>query len=196
MLHLNDKFRDTRIILASASPRRRHLLQELGLSFEVYDRNSVDETYPSSLTGEKIPVYLAEKKSQALESLLDDNTLLITADTIVWCRGRVLNKPSDREDAIRILGELSGRKHKVFTGVCLRNKSKSLSFHSVTSVWFRKLSVDEIVYYIDMYKPYDKAGAYGIQEWIGYAGIRAIKGSFFNVMGLPVDKLYRKLRDF
>jgi len=196
MIQLREKFRDTRIILASASPRRRHLLEELGLSFGVYDRNDIDETFPPGLSREEIPLYLAEKKSLALDSLLDGNTLLITADTIVWCRGRVINKPSDREDAIRILGELSGRKHKVYTGVCIRSSSRSLSFHSVTSVWFRKLSADEITYYVDRYEPYDKAGAYGIQEWIGYAGIRSIRGSFFNVMGLPVEKLYRKLRDF
>lgn len=196
MLLLKDKFKNKRIILASRSPRRQFLLGELGIDFDVIENSHPDENYPESLGKEEIPVYLAIRKSEALDRVVDSDTLLITADTIVWCRGRVLNKPADREDAIRILKELSGCRHEVVTGVCLRSLTRTVSFHSVTDVYFHALSHEEIIYYVDQYSPYDKAGAYGIQEWIGYTGIKAIKGSYFNVMGLPVDKLYRELLDF
>ncbi len=196
MLLLREKFQNTRIILASGSPRRQFLLGELGVNFEIIGNGNDDETYPESLTKRQIPVYLAVKKSEAVFGSLEDNDLLITADTIVWCRKKVLGKPLDRDDAIRILAELSGRKHQVITGVCIRNKSRAITFHSLTKVFFHKLTADEIIYYIDNYKPFDKAGAYGIQEWIGFTGIKAIKGSYFNVMGLPVDKLYKTLMDF
>lgn len=196
MMILKDKFKNTRIVLASKSPRRQFLLGELGLQFEVAATRDVDESFPSHLPKKEIPVYLANKKSEAYADIVDDKTLLITADTIVWCRGKVLDKPADREDAIGILEELSSGRHQVITGVCLRSIARSVSFLSLTSVYFRMLSNEEIVYYVDNYKPYDKAGAYGIQEWIGYAGIEAIKGSYFNVMGLPTEKLYRKLVEF
>ena len=196
MLLLKDKFKNTRIILASGSPRRRFLLGELGIEFEVVDNAGVEETYPDTLNEKQIPVYLAEKKSEALRFMLDDDVLMITADTIVWCRKKVLDKPDGRDDAIRILKELSGRRHLVISGVCLRSKTKMVSFNSITSVFFRDLNAGEILYYVDKYKPFDKAGAYGIQEWIGYTGIKSIKGSYFNVMGLPMDKLYEHLVDF
>lgn len=193
---LSNKFRDTRIILASKSPRRQFLLRELGIEFDVIDNLDIEEDYPSELSYKDIPVYLALKKSDAFKERLDDKTLLITADTIVWCAKRVLNKPEGRSDAIRILRNLSGRKHKVISGVCIRTNLKTDSFSSVTSVIFKELSEDEIVYYVDRYKPYDKAGAYGIQEWIGYIGVKSIKGSYFNVMGFPVSKLYERLLAF
>jgi septum formation protein len=196
MLLLREKFNNTRIILASGSPRRQFLLGELGIEFEVIDNAGIEETYPDTLDKKQIPVYLAEKKSDALKHLLDSDVLLITADTIVWCKKKVLDKPSGREDAIRILKELSGCRHLVISGVCLRSKTKMVSFDSVTSVFFRDLNTDEIIYYVDEYKPFDKAGAYGIQEWIGYTGIKSINGSYFNVMGLPMDKLYENLVSF
>lgn len=196
MVFLREKFKNTSIILASRSPRRQFLLGQLGIEFEVIDNTGIEETYPETLNAKQIPVYLAEKKSEAVELSPDDDALLITADTIVWCNNKVLDKPAGREDAIRILKELSGREHLVITGVCLRSNIKMVSFNSVTSVIFRNLNTDEILYYVDNYKPFDKAGAYGIQEWIGYTGIKSINGSYFNVMGLPTDKLFENLVDF
>lgn len=196
MLILQEKFKNTKIILASRSPRRQYLLKELGLQFETAENGNEDESYPASLFKKEIPVYLALKKSDGFLNLLDKSTLLITADTIVWCDGQVLGKPEDREDAVRIIEKISGRKHQVITGVCLRSKQKTITFHSLTSVFFRHLTGMEIAFYVDNYKPYDKAGAYGIQEWIGYAGIRKIRGSYFNVMGLPTEKLYKNLINF
>jgi len=196
MILLKEKFRNTRIILASGSPRRKYLLGEIGIDFEVIENTDMDETYPGSLSGKEIPVFLANKKSEAWKNLLIGDVLLITADTIVWCDKKVLNKPAGRNDAIKSLLTLSGRSHEVISGVCLRSREKTVSFSSVTSVSFRKLKEDEIVYYVDTCRPYDKAGAYGIQEWIGYIGIESITGSYFNVMGLPVDKLYRNLECF
>lgn len=196
MLYLKDKFKNTTIILASKSPRRQFLLGELGLEFDVIDKAEVDESYPAGLTKKAIPVYLAVKKSEALKDRLHDDTLIITADTIVWCKKKVLDKPDGRDDAIHLLSKLSGRKHQVITGVCLKTKRKRVTFYSRTSVRFRKLHKHEIIYYVDKYEPFDKAGAYGIQEWIGYIGVESIKGSYFNVMGLPVSKLYEKLISF
>jgi septum formation protein len=196
MLYLKEKFKDTRIILASASPRRKSLLAELGIKFEVIDNCNIEETYPDFLSKTRIPVYLAEKKAAALDILLDERTVIITADTIVWCSNRIMNKPAGRDDAIRMLRELSGNKHQVISGVCIKSCDRQVSFHSMTSVHFRKLTPEDIIYYVDNYRPFDKAGAYGIQEWIGFVGIRSINGSYFNVMGLPVDMLYQSLIDF
>jgi septum formation protein len=196
MLYLKEKFKDTRIILASASPRRKSLLAELGIKFEVIDNCNIEETYPDFLSKTRIPVYLAEKKAAALDILLDERTVIITADTIVWCSNRIMNKPAGRDDAIRMLRELSGNKHQVISGVCIKSHDRQVSFHSLTSVHFRKLTPEDIIYYVDNYRPFDKAGAYGIQEWIGFVGIRSINGSYFNVMGLPVDMLYQSLIDF
>jgi septum formation protein len=196
MLIIQEKFKNTKIILASRSPRRQYLMRELGLQFETSENGSEDESFPGSLSKKEIPVYLAVKKSDGFLNLLDKSTLLITADTIVWCDRQVLGKPEDRDEAVRILEKISGRKHQVITGVCLRNQQKTVTFHSLTSVFFRQLSGTEIDYYVDNFKPYDKAGAYGIQEWIGYAGIKKIRGSYFNVMGLPTEKLYKNLIEF
>lgn len=172
------------------------MLGELGINFTLIDNAGVEESYPARLTKKEIPVYLALKKSESVNYSLGHDSLLITADTIVWCKKKVLNKPDGRDDAIQILHDLSGRKHKVITGVCLRSERKTVTFYSITSVKFRHLNTPEIIYYVDKYKPFDKAGAYGIQEWIGYIGVESISGSYYNVMGLPVSKLYENLMSF
>ena len=156
----------------------------------------VDETFPSNLGMTEIPVYLAELKATAFLPQLKDNQLVITADTIVWLDGKVLNKPSDYDDGFRMLKNLSGKKHQVITGVCLLSSNKKISFFASTDVWFKQLADNEIHYYLENFRPYDKAGAYGIQEWIGYIGINRIEGSFYNVMGLPVQSLYEHLKTF
>ncbi|MGD9558872.1 MAG: Maf-like protein [Mangrovibacterium sp.] len=184
-----------RLVLASASPRRQQLLRELGLEFEIRP-SFLDEFYPEELGMTAIPVYLAELKADALKKDMKDDELLITADTIVWKDGQVLNKPASREEAIAMLRNLSGAQHQVITGMHLLSATKKVSFHAVTEVCFDELTEDEIIYYVDHYSPYDKAGAYGIQEWIGYVAISRIEGSFFNVMGLPVHKLYQHLKEF
>jgi septum formation protein len=191
-----EKLKGYHIILASGSPRRQSLLRELGLEFEILVNDTVDETYPPGLSPYEIPVYLAELKAQSIQASITESTVLITADTIVWLNGQVADKPSDREDAVRILTQLSGSRHEVITGVCFRSGERIHSFYSSTLVWFSNLSEEEIIYYIDRYEPYDKAGAYGIQEWIGFIGIEKIDGSYFNVMGLPVQKMYHELKDF
>jgi len=183
-----------RIILASNSPRRRQLLADLGLDFNVLTLDT-EEDFPEGLSMSEIPVYLAELKAQPFD-IKDDDLLVITADTIVWCDGEVLTKPADSADAKRILQKLSGKKHQVLTGVCIKTKDKQRSFFSKTDVCFKQLSDEEIDYYIEHYQPFDKAGAYGIQEWIGYIGIEKIEGSYFNVMGLPVQQLYQELKKF
>lgn len=183
------------IILASKSPRRQQLLKDLGLEFSV-EVTDADETYPPGLSMEEIPVFLAELKAKAFSRELVENELLITADTIVWLNGEVLGKPADKDEAIQMLRKLSNNEHQVVTGVCLKSNSRQCSFFAVSNVAFKELTDDEINYYIDRYKPYDKAGAYGIQEWIGYIGITHIEGSFFNVMGLPIQKLYTELLKF
>ncbi len=190
---LTEKYKNVKIVLASNSPRRQNLLRELGITFEVAASAGIDESWPDGLNEKEIPVYLAEKKSFAFSGIPDDDTLLITADTIVWCNGKVMGKPDGREDAINTLRALSGCRHSVITGVCLRSRQRSVSFSSVTRVCFHSLSDEEITWYVDNCRPYDKAGAYGIQEWIGYIGVKSIKGSYFNVMGLPVDMLYKEL---
>lgn len=183
------------IILASKSPRRQQLLSDLGLKFRVQPMD-VPEEFPSGMGMEEIPVYLAELKANAFAPVLTERQLVITADTIVWLDGKVLGKPLDFEEAFAMLKDLSGKKHQVLTGVCLLTKQKKVSFFASTDVWFKPLSDEEITFYIENYSPYDKAGAYGIQEWIGYVGIHRIEGSFFNVMGLPIQSLYEHLKDF
>ncbi len=182
-------------ILASKSPRRQELIHDLGIDFRVEIRE-VEENFPAELYREEIPVFLAELKAKPFLGTLYENDLLITADTIVWLDGEVFGKPSDREDAFRILKKLSGKEHQVISGVCLTGMEKQKSFWSVSNVSFRELSDKEIYFYIDEFKPYDKAGAYGIQEWIGYIGITHIEGSFYNVMGLPVQQLYSEIIRF
>jgi septum formation protein len=189
-------FNNFKIILASQSPRRKELLKGLGLEFETRPLH-VKEEYPSGLKGKEIAIYLSALKARSFRfDTACDNCLVITADTIVWKDGEVLAKPSDHADAVRILKILSGGMHEVITGVSLRTNKKMTSFHSTTKVFFKKLTLEEIEYYIQNFQPYDKAGAYGIQEWIGHIGIEKIEGSYFNVVGLPVQRLYVELSRF
>lgn len=181
-------------ILASNSPRRKELLGGLGLQFEVRVMKGIDESYPEGLGMEEIPQFISQKKASAY--VLAEDELLITADTIVWLDGEVLGKPKGREDAYRMLRALSGKTHQVVTGVCLTTEEKQKSFASVSNVTFAELTDQEIFYYIDNYKPFDKAGAYGVQEWIGYIGVTKLEGSYFNVMGLPVQRLYTEIKQF
>jgi septum formation protein len=190
-----DQFTDFKIILASRSPRRQQLLLELGLKFDVVVKEYT-EAYPEGLDGEKIARYIAHAKAESFINEISDNEIVITADTIVWCKDQVLGKPVNRADAIRILKEISGNTHEVITGVSLLSRKKELTFSESTKVTFEVLSQDEIDYYIDEYKPYDKAGAYGIQEWIGIIACSHIDGSYFNVVGLPVQRLYKELQKF
>lgn len=187
---LNKKF-----ILASGSPRRKQLLESLGLKFTVVITDT-DETTSPSLQPEEIPLFLSRKKAEAVpEHLINDN-IIIAADTIVCLDQHVMNKPSDEKEALFMLEKLSGKTHQVYTGVTLRDSVKIKSFFSVTSVTFRELNKTEIEFYIQNYKPLDKAGSYGAQDWIGLVAIESITGSYFNVMGLPVDKLYQELKTF
>lgn len=184
------------IILGSNSPRRRELLAGLDLEFEVKVIPGLEEHYPPTLQPEEIPVFLARQKAEAYIPALLDKALLITADTIVWNQNKVIGKPKDREDAIQMLQSLSGHEHHVVTGVCLTTTEKQKAFSVVSTVKFAALTDEEISYYVDKYHPFDKAGAYGIQEWIGYIGVESINGSFYNVMGLPVQRLYQELKKF
>ena len=193
---LIDKLGEYRIILASQSPRRQWLLKELDVDFEIMENNDLEESYPPGLVKERIPEYLAELKALHIMPEVPADTLLITADTIVLLHGHVIGKPVGRDDAVSILKSLSGTVHEVITGVCLTSGDKKRIFNASSLVWFSALSDDEIVYYIDKFQPFDKAGAYGIQEWIGYIGIEKIEGSYFNVMGLPIQKLYAELKKF
>lgn len=183
------------IILASKSPRRQQLLQTLGLSFTVKTKE-VEELYPDELSNVEVPVYLAQLKATPFQSELKTNDLLITADTIVCLGDVILGKPADYDEAFQMLRSLSHRTHEVITGVCLTSKYKQLTFHATSHVEFKVLTKAEIDYYIRTFKPFDKAGAYGIQEWIGAIGITHIEGSFYNVMGLPIQKLYDKIQTF
>ena len=188
-----DNLKKFNIVLASNSPRRKELMSGLGVDYVVKTLPDVDESYPDTLQGEEIPAYISREKAEAYQSMIEPDELLITADTIVWMNGEVLGKPKDREDAIRMLRKLSGASHQVITGVCLTTKGWQNSFTVTTDVTFAVLSEEEIVYYVDKYSPMDKAGAYGVQEWIGFIGVESISGSHYNVMGLPVQKLYREL---
>jgi septum formation protein len=185
-----------KIILASRSPRRRQLLQELGLEFTSVHAE-VDESIPAGMDPDQIAIFLAEKKADHFSDMLGEPAnIIITADTLVLIGGDILGKPADKEEAMRMLEKLSGKMHQVITGICMRSHDKSISFTSWTNVFFKELSADEIDYYIDNFHPYDKAGAYGAQEWIGYIGISRLEGSYFNVMGLPIDRLYEELKQF
>ena len=188
-----DNLKKFNIVLASNSPRRKELMSGLGVDYVVKTLPDVDESYPDTLQGEEIPAYISREKAEAYQSMIEPDELLITADTIVWMNGEVLGKPKDREDAIRMLRKLSGASHQVITGVCLTTKGWQNSFTVTTDVTFAVLSEEEIVYYVDKYSPMDKAGAYGVQEWIGFIGVESSSGSYYNVMGLPVQKLYREL---
>ena len=187
-----DKLKNYKVILASGSERRRQLLGELGIDFEVAVK-PYDETFPDDLHGKQIAEYIAESKAKMFVNDINANELIITADTIVWLDGKILGKPSDKADALRMLREISGKTHEVITGVSILFRNKITTFTDTTKVTFREMTDDELNYYVEHYSPYDKAGAYGIQEWIGLAACSRIEGSFYNVMGLPVDKLYARL---
>ena len=181
-----DNLEKYKVILASGSPRRRELMAGLGVNYEVRILPDVDESYPDTLQGEEIPLYIAKEKADAYIPMMQPDELIITADTIVWLDGKVLGKPRDREDALQMLRTMSGRTHEVFTGVCITTTDWQRSFTAQTEVRFATLSEDEIIYYVDNFKPMDKAGAYGVQEWIGFIGVENISGSYYNIMGLPV----------
>jgi septum formation protein len=185
-----------RLVLGSGSPRRRELAAGLDIPIEVMAMPDIDEHYPPHLQQEEIPLYLARLKAAAYREMMTDRMLLITADTIVWLDGRVYGKPADEEDARQMLRTLSGRTHAVITGVGLTTLDRQQTFHAVSFVTFAALEEEEIAYYVRKYRPYDKAGAYGVQEWIGYVGVERIEGSFYNVMGLPVRMLYKHLKEW
>jgi septum formation protein len=183
------------IILGSASPRRQQLLKDAGFTFKTISIDA-DESFSVQLQAEEIPLYLAEKKAEVFPYALQDNEILITADTIVWVDNIVLNKPANDFEATQMLQFLSGKMHQVFTGVCITSNKKQISFFDETKVYFKALSEQEIAFYIKNYKPFDKAGSYGAQDWLGLIAIEKIEGSYFNVMGLPTHKLYSNLHSF
>ena len=189
-----DNLKKYNIVLASNSPRRKELMSGLGVDYVVKTLPDVDESYPDTLQGTEIPAYISREKADAYKSLIQPDELLITADTIVWLNGEVLGKPKGREVAIDMLRKLSGTSHQVITGVCLTTSDWQKSFTAVTDVTFATLTEEEIIYYVDKYTPMDKAGAYGVQEWIGFIGVESISGSYFNVMGLPIQRLYQELK--
>ena len=183
-----------KIILASNSPRRKELLSGLGVDYEVKTLPDVDESYPDGLSGEEIAKHIARGKAEAYRSLIQADELVITADTIVWLDGTVMGKPKDEEEAKDMLMRLSGKTHQVITGVCLTTASTQKTFATVTDVTFATLTDEEVDYYVTRYQPMDKAGSYGVQEWIGFVGVENLSGSYFNVMGLPIQRLYTELK--
>ena len=187
--------KDYKFILASGSPRRQQFFKDFDLKFEIRLKE-IEEIYPNTLKAEEITNYLAELKAQAFEGELSDNEILITSDTLVWLNGKALGKPKDYDDAFQILKSLSNQTHEVITSVCFKTNTKTETIFDVTKVSFRELSDDSIRYYLDNYKPFDKAGAYGIQEWIGLIGIYKIEGSYTNVVGLPTEKVYTYLTSY
>jgi len=189
---LREHLKDYKIILASGSPRRQQFFKDLDLDFEVRLKE-IEEIYPPNLTEEDITDYLAVLKSDAFESEIEPNEILITSDTIVWFNGKALGKPKDYDDAFQMLQSLSGATHKVYTSVCFRTSSKIETLSEVTYVTFNAISDEAITYYLENYKPYDKAGAYGIQEWLGCIAVSRIEGSYANVMGMPIDKVWQYL---
>jgi septum formation protein len=189
---LNEKFKNNRIILASGSPRRQQFLKELDVDFEIQLKD-IEEVYPEHLQAEEITNFLAKLKASAFVLNLDENDILITSDTIVWLNNKALGKPKDYDDAFEMLTEMSGTTHKVITSVCLKTTNKEIVFYEETLVTFTELSSEEIKYYLDNYKPFDKAGSYGIQEWIGLVAITKIEGSYANVVGLPTHRLYEEM---
>lgn len=191
-----DNIKKYKVVLASNSPRRKELLSGLDLDFTVRTLPGISESYPENLAAADIPLYIANEKAEANKAQMGDDELLITADTVVELAGEVLGKPKDDEEARRMLRKLSGKTHNVVTGVCLMTKEKQRSFSVISNVTFKRLSNEEIDYYVDTYHPTDKAGAYGIQEWIGYVGVTWLNGSYFNVMGLPVQRIYEELLMF
>lgn len=190
-----DNLKKYKVILASNSPRRKDLLAGLGVEYEVRTMPDVDESYPFTLKGADIPLYISQEKANAYRSMLQSDELMITADTIVWLEGEVLGKPADRAEAISMLQRMSGRTHEVYTGVSITTTEWQRSFAVQTEVKFATLTNEEIVYYVDRFQPMDKAGAYGVQEWIGFIGVEHIEGNYFNIMGLPVQRLYKELKE-
>jgi len=193
---LLEKLTNIKLILASNSPRRQSLMAEAGLEYELSVPAENEEEFPEDLYSGDVPAYLAKRKAESFEGQIEKNEIVITADTLVILDERVLGKPGNYKEAFEMLSALSGCKHKVITGVCIKSRKKEVVFSDSTDVWFKKLSEKEIHYYIEEFKPYDKAGAYGIQEWIGYIGVERIEGSFFNVMGLPIHMVYSELEKF
>ena len=193
---LHEKLKNRRLILASKSPRRRELLSAAGLEYRLAGDYDVEERYPDTLPAEEVPEYLALLKSRSYPEALAPDEVLIAADTVVVLEGRILGKPHSREEAVEMLSALSGVRHWVVSGVAIRTAERCEHFSVRTDVWFRPLTREEIEYYVDTFQPFDKAGAYGIQEWIGYAAIERIEGSFYNVMGLPIQQLYVRLDRF
>lgn len=192
-MKLNSK--NWNIILASQSPRRKQLLEELGYTFTQKSKNT-DESFPNDLPKEEIASFLSRKKAAAFTNEIKESDLLITSDTVVLLENHILEKPSDKDDAFRMINELSGKTHQVITGVCLKSIDKEVSFSVTTKVIFKELKDEEIWFYIEKYKPFDKAGAYGIQEWIGQIGVEKIEGSFYNVMGFPSKEVYEAIEAF
>jgi septum formation protein len=191
---LSNKLKKYNIILASKSPRRQQFLKDLDLDFEI-QLKEVEEIYPNHLKGIEITNFLAELKSKPFENL-NANDILITSDTIVWLNEEAIGKPKDKQDAVSILNKLSGQKHQVITSVCIKTLGNIKVINDITDVYFKELTDEEINFYLDNFKPFDKAGSYGIQDWIGFIGVERIEGSYFNVMGLPVHKLYTELSKF
>lgn len=183
------------VVLASKSPRRQQLLNDLGVNFDIEVRE-VDEIFPENMASNEIPQYLSKLKAEAFKKEISKNQLIITSDTIVSANKKVLGKPKDRTEAFEMISALSGKQHQVISGVCFTTKEKQHAFSVTTNVFFKELSGEEINFYIDNFAPYDKAGAYGIQEWIGFIGIEKIEGCYYNVMGLPVQRLYTELIEF
>ena len=192
---LKEKLQGKHLILASGSPRRQHFFRELDLEFEIRLKE-MDEHYPNHLKGEEITDYLAKLKASPFKGELKENDILVTSDTIVWLNNTAIGKPKNSEDAKKMLKTLSGKSHKVISSVCITSVEKQIVFSDITEVTFKELSTEEIDFYINKYQPFDKAGSYGIQEWIGYIGIEKIVGSYFNVMGFPVHKFYQQLLKF
>jgi len=192
---LSELLKHKTLSLGSKSPRRKELLEGLGLTFETRVKE-VEETFSIDIDQYKVAEFLANKKANAFTNELTKEDIIITSDTIVLCDGEILGKPNDAKDAFEMLTKLSGKSHQVITGVCLKSIEKTITFSDTTKVWFKSLTSDEINFYIKTYQPFDKAGSYGIQEWIGYVGIEKIEGTYFNVMGLPVNLLYKRLYDF
>lgn len=185
-----------KIILASGSPRRKELLGGLGIDFSVFCLPKIDESYPAELPAEEVAQFISEKKATAYRLIIHDDELYITADTVVVCDNCILGKPASENEAINMLHLLSGRQHRVITGVTVVSSDRKSSFSVSTDVSFATLTNEEIDYYVRLYHPFDKAGAYGIQEWIGYIGVESISGSYFNVMGLPIQRLYKELKNW
>ena len=192
---LKDKLQNYRLILASASPRRRELLADCDLDFVLAEKFECEECYPADLAAEKVAEYLSQLKSNAYPHPLCEGDILLTADTVVILGDKILGKPHSEAEAVEMISSLSGATHKVVTGVTLRTTERTISFSAESLVSFRVLDPEEVSYYVEKYRPMDKAGAYGIQEWIGYIGIEGIEGSFYNVMGLPVQRLYTTLKE-